>query len=144
YYLSAQSANDKLLKKLNETIANTNRYDADKYGRIGLIKDEFAKSGNKSLSAKYEFYKALFEEYKEFKFDTAFIYVKQLEEIASGLDEPFKIAESKIKLSFVLLSAGMYGEADDIMKQINIKDQPDSLKAEFYLARGRYYYDVAD
>ncbi len=143
-HLIAQPSNDNLLKELSNTIDQSQLYDSRKLERIESIRNTFIKSGNGNPSSRYDFYLALYEEYKIFRFDTAFVYAKKLEEIALMYGEPYKIAQSRIRLAFVLLSAGMYGEADDVMKQIPIAGQPDSLKADYYLLRGRYYYDLAD
>lgn len=49
-----------------------------------------------------------------------------------------------MRLSFILLSAGMFKETFDSLHEIAIKDQPDSIKAEYYFLMSRYYYDLAD
>jgi hypothetical protein len=143
-HLFAQPGDNTLLKQLDNNIDSTRFYDAGKYNRIGNIRQSFDQADDKGLTAQYNYYLHLYDEYKIFKFDTAFIYVKKLEATAVSLNDPFRIAQSKINLSFVLLSAGMFKEADEILNKIDIHDQPDSLKAAYYLLRGRYYYDLAD
>lgn len=142
--LFGQSGSEALLERLDQTIDSAAIYDAAKYSRIEKIKDAFNSNSDKGLPVQYDYYLSLYEEYKIFKFDTAFQCSKGMEEIAFSLNDPFKIAESKINLSFVLLSAGMYKEADEVLNKIDIHGQPDSLKASYYLLRGRYYYDLAD
>lgn len=142
--LFAQTANEKLLKELTSVIDLSHQYDSKKHERIEQVRQNFNKSNDKSDLAYYNFYLAIYEEYKIFKFDTAFVYAKKLEQIALKNKDAYKIVQSRTKLAFVLLSAGMYGEAEEIMKQIPVTGQPDSLKADYYLLKGRYYYDLAD
>ncbi len=133
-----------ILYELNTTIGNTRQYDTKKNQTIQSLKNNFEASKDKSLPAQYNHYLMLYEAYKIFRFDTAFLYAKKLEEIGLSLNDTIKIAQAKTKLAFVLLSAGMYGETNEVIKQINITRLPDSLKAAYYLLRGRYYYDAAD
>ncbi len=143
---SSFAQNDKsvVLDELDKTIVNAGRYDAQKFSNIRELQKALNEAAGSSLSKQYALCSALYEEYKIFKFDTAFLYAKKLDSIASAINDPFKIAQAKTKLAFVLLSAGMYGEINEVINGINIQGQPDSLKAEYYLLRGRYYYDVAD
>lgn len=142
--LFAQTERDSLINALNRAIDSSRHYDARKLAIIESIKKDHEASADRAPAAQYDYYLKLYEEYKIFKFDAAFRYAKKLEEIAPSLNDPFKSAQAGIKLSFVLLSAGMYKEADEVMNKIGMRLQPDSLKAEYYLTRGRYYYDLAD
>jgi tetratricopeptide (TPR) repeat protein len=92
----------------------------------------------------YAYYLNLYEEYKIFNFDSAFFYARKISAIANSRNDRFLIAHSKNKLFFVLLSAGMFKEASDISAEIDLNGQPDSVKAEYYSLKGRYYYDLAD
>jgi hypothetical protein len=133
-----------ILNELNTTIDNARKFDDKKKETIQFLKNNFETSKDKSQLVRYNYYLSLYESYKIFRFDTAFLYAKKLEEIAINLNDTIKAAQAKTKLAFVLLSAGMYGETNEVIKQINITRLPDSIKAEYYLLRGRYYYDVAD
>lgn len=142
--LFSQPSTESLLKELSLTIDQSPQFDARKLEDIEQIKTSYHKAANTSNEARYDYYLALYEAYKIFRFDTAFFYAKKMEALAFAFDDTYKIAQSKINTAFVLLSAGMYGEADEVMNQVSITEQPDSLKAEYFLLRGRYYYDLAD
>lgn len=144
YNLYAQPETDALLKELNSTISQSHIYDARKLEKIEKITTAFTRAGYFGPESYYNYYLNLYEEFKIFRFDSAFTYAKKMEEIALSFNEPERIAQSRIRIAFVLLSAGMYGEADDVLKQVPVAGQPDSLKAEYFLLRGRYYYDLAD
>lgn len=140
---SGQTKNS-LYDSLYRTIEKTNSYDALKKERIASIEKDYKGSINKSLTSQFDFNLRLYEEYKLYRFDSAFIYAANLEKIASAINDSVKITQAKIKLSFVLVSAGLYKEADDVMKAINITGLPPGMMAEYYLLKARYYYDLQD
>jgi tetratricopeptide (TPR) repeat protein len=139
-----QSGSDALLAALTRIIDSAQIYDAQKVQRIQNIQSSFAAAKDTAASAQYDYYLDLYEEYKIYKFDTAFLYAKRLEAIAQLMNDPVRTAESKTKLAFILLSAGMYKEAEEVLQQIPIANQPDSVKAAYFLTRGRFYYDLSD
>jgi tetratricopeptide (TPR) repeat protein len=136
--------NDSLLNELNKTINNTKLYDGKKREDIAVIKNSFNDSQNSSLPLKYEFYQKLYEEYKYFRFDTAYIYALKMQQTAFALGDPSRITESNINLFFVLVSAGMFNEASDLIRKINITGQADRVKANYFSLKARYYFDLAD
>ncbi|HYH16692.1 MAG TPA: tetratricopeptide repeat protein, partial [Flavisolibacter sp.] len=133
---------DSLFNKLDKAIAATDRIDADKLKKIEDIRRSLIPQHN--LIVQFNLYSKLYEEYKLFNFDSAFNAAKKLEDIATQLNDASRIIASKNKLSFVLLSAGLYKEAYDYLSTINVAGHPDSIKAEFYTSLGRYYYDLSD
>jgi tetratricopeptide (TPR) repeat protein len=139
-----QSGNANILHILNQTIDSALYFDSLKRQRIEKFKSAYASYADTIQPVQYVYYETLYEEFKIFSFDTAFLYAKRLEEIAHKINDPIKIAESKTKLAFILLSAGMYKEADEVLQSIQIQNQPDTLKADYFLTRGRFYYDLAD
>ncbi|MBC7934455.1 MAG: tetratricopeptide repeat protein [Rhizobacter sp.] len=147
--IEAQGGRETLLQELDKTISESGVYDALKHENIQKIKNFYAPvingpAGNNKLAVQYDYYQALYEEYKIFRFDTAYLYAKQLEDIGTQLKDADKIMPAKIKLMFVLVSAGMFNEASEVLKEIDISRQPDSVKANYYSLKARYYYDLAD
>lgn len=140
----SQSGSDDLLAKLSGVIDSAQYYDSQKTRRIADIKSAYTSRNDTSLPIQYNYYLHLYGEYRIFNFDTAFLFAKKLESIAQQMNDPVRVAASKIKLAFILLSAGMYKEAEEVLQSISIQNQPDSLKAEYFLTRGRFYYDLAD
>lgn len=140
----SQSGSEALLAALTRVIDSTAYFDAQKRQSIENIKLAYAARQDTSLFNQYHYYSNLYNEYRIFNFDTAFSYAKKLEGLAQQLTDPVKIAESKTKLAFILLSAGMYKETEEVLQNIPIQNQPDSLKAVYFLTHGRFYYDLAD
>ncbi len=64
-------------------------------------------------------------------------------QIAMSEKEEGLIRASKLKFAFIMLSTGLYRETFDTLQSIkNINNTPDSVKAEYFLLLGRYYYDA--
>jgi len=135
---------DSLLNELIKAINDSKLYDAGKLESIQRIEKSFKNSINYSLSQQYDFYQKLYEEYKIFRFDTAYVYAGKMEEIASALKDTSKITQSRINILFVLVSAGMFKEAAELVNEINIAGQPDNIKANYFSLKARYYFDLAD
>ena len=60
------------------------------------------------------------------------------------LKDPVKIAFSRIKFGFILLSSGMFKEAFDSLKIVNVKLLDGNARKEYYFLTARTYYDVSD
>lgn len=141
---NAKPGSDGLLVELNRAIARTATYDAQKRERIEQARRALDAAGAPSLPAQYDVYLKLYEEYKIFRFDTAFLYTEKLEQLAAALRDPSRQAQARMKRAFVLVSAGLFREAGEVILPIAVAGLPDSLKAEYYFLKGRYYYDLAD
>ena len=138
----AQSGSDTLMKALNKAIQQADTYDRQKLQRIDRIKTLYREA--KTLPQQYAATLQLYEEYKVYKFDSAFTYASNLENMAAAMNDSIKIAASKNKLAFILLSAGKFKEAFEYLEAVHPAQQTDSIKGEYYLLMGRYYNDLAD
>jgi hypothetical protein len=138
-----QPAIDQLLKELEQAKELSPQYDQQKQRTIDSLKSTLRHKTNHR-----DYFNTcllLYEEYKSFKYDSAYRYADILQFLATRiLDDPFLIQQAKLKLGFSLLSAGLFKEASDLIETISIATMPDSLKTEYYLTMGRLYYDLAD
>jgi hypothetical protein len=140
--LPARSERDSLLGRLDKAIADMKGYDLEKLKAIDSIRALYNQAGNDA--ERYVQALQLYEQYKIFKFDSAFTYARVIERIAEQLgNEQMKVA-ARNKLAFITLSAGKFREAQEYLQSIDPSRQPDSVKAEYYALVGRYYYDIAD
>ena len=142
--LYGRPVTDTLLVALTKAINNSKSYDDAKLGDIQRIKSSFNDEPGSPAELRYSYYQRLYEEYKLFKFDTAYIYAAKMHEIATSLKDVSKLGQSRINLLFVLVSAGMFKEAAELMNEIDMTPQPDSTRAGYFALKARYYYDLAD
>ncbi|WP_245681325.1 DUF6377 domain-containing protein [Arcticibacter eurypsychrophilus] len=135
---------DQSLARLNKNIARKNQYDDQKLARITSLEKSLKSRSNQNLVSKYAIYSKLYDEYKSFNYDKAFFYAHRMQESGQKLNDPVKMATGKIKLGFVLLSAGMFKETFDSLKTVQVGILPDSTKKDFYYLNAHTYYDLAD
>ena len=134
---------DSLLRELNKAMAGSAAYDSIKLRHIDSIKRSLVTAPD-DPALRYNIYRQLYNAYKVFNFDSAFVYARQLEQLAAQLKDPVLITDSKVKLGYVLLSSGMFTETLAFINTFNASGAPDSLKIEFYLMKSRLYFDLAD
>lgn len=142
--LLAQGTPSATLRTLNEAIAQAPRYDAVKRQRIQALQTTLARTPAAALQERFAVCGQLYDEYKVFNYDSAYRYARTLQTLATQLQDPARVTFARIKLSFILLSSGMFKETYDSLSLVHIDDAPDSLRAEYYTLLARYYYDLAD
>jgi hypothetical protein len=135
---------DSLLVKLNTELDKKKGYDAAKIQRIEKLQHDLNDSDNPSLNFKYRIYLSLYQEYRSFNYDKAFYYAQKLQQVGYLLKDPAKIAYSRIKFGFILLSSGMFKETFDSLKIVNVKLLDANARQEYYFLIARTYYDLAD
>lgn len=131
-----------LLDQLNKAITQAPAIDLKKQDIITGIKKKLQE--NRDPLSQYNTCLQLYEEYKSFKYDSAYHYAAQLQGFAQQLNDRTRMELAKLKIGFSLVSAGLFKEAGDSLTRIRIEELPDSLKMEYYQVMGRYYYDLAD
>jgi len=134
---------DSMFVELDKYIVQSNYFMNLKEKKIHKIKNELQTTSNVSFEQLHH-YAALFEEYKSYKYDSAYVYAIKTLDIASKLKDPGKIVEAKVRLVFCFLSSGLFKEAFDIVKDSDIDDLSASVKLDYYKIMARLYYDMAD
>ena len=128
-FLSCSGRNeqiDSILQELDRTIDSRWRYEQEKLQKIDRLKEELAKTDEPLV--RMEYYSALFDQYKNYQYDSAFVYAKLLEQSAVG---EYK-AKAQIALLHCFKSVGFFYEAVEVIKAFNPQGVPPSLCAEFY------------
>jgi hypothetical protein len=127
------------LSELDKAIQMSSSYDKAKEKNIATIKSANAHASGDQL---FQTYSNLYEEYKVYNYDSAFSYGQKLLNLAYEIHDPSLVNCSRIKLGFILLSAGLFKEALDTLQMIKLQNLP--CKAEYYTLLARCYYDLAD
>jgi hypothetical protein len=137
----AKSGADSLLNQLNVTLEKRNTFLNEKLQRIELLKQNVRGA---QPNDRFDLYLKIYDEYKSFIYDSAFRYARKLQDIAYAMHDFQKIANSKIKLSFVLVSSGLFNEALDTLRTLRSAKLPEKLRAEYYALMARTSYDLSD
>ncbi len=138
----ASDEEDQSLKELDNYIGQRDYYIQLRENRINTLKQKVASINNDTK--RFEIYSSLFDEYKSYKYDSAFVYAQKSLATAQKLSDTNKITEAKTQMAFCYLSSGLFKEASDIMNSIDIKNSPVNIKRDYYVLLARLYYDMAD
>src|SRR5690606_33593312 len=85
-----------------------------------------------SETDRYDLYHRIFEEYKGINFDSAFTYTNILQEQALLSGEAAKIEGAKLNQAFILLSAGMFKETQEIVDDVDITQLAEVDVVDYY------------
>lgn len=138
----ANASTDSLLLRLDQALAKKKEYTQKKLNVIIDLKKSLSSAG--SVKTQYEFRRRIFEEYKEISFDSSLTYANILQDEAIKLKDAVKIEEAKINHAFILLSAGMFTEAKEVVDRIDTKQLDKDSKVNYFILKARYYYDLCD
>ncbi|TSD66071.1 tetratricopeptide repeat protein [Inquilinus sp. KBS0705] len=134
---------DSLLTVLKTEIARKNIYDNAKKARIQKLKQLQHSLSKTDYSRQYDVSLKLYDEYKSYQYDSAYVYVNKLKNISLSMNDMARAYYSQIKLGFILLSSGMFKETFDSMRMVNVKMLTDSMKVEYYFIMYRCNSDLA-
>ena len=139
----AMTGSDSLLLRLDKIIDNREYFVEQKQAKIDKIKRDFLQNKDQGeVTNLFEYFNALSMEFQTFIFDTAFFYSCKLIDVAYQSNDPDKIVRSKTELANILISAGIFSEAMDTMKSINLSLAKKRTKAEYYSVLSRGYFDM--
>ncbi|WP_431242145.1 hypothetical protein ACQ9BO_19760 [Flavobacterium sp. P21] len=144
FSLAAKETNP-VLEELDKTLLKKDVYLKQKYRKIEALKRNVSKyTVSQNSEGLYNTYMSLFDEYKSFKYDSAYYYLEEAKIKAIVLKDPKFLAKSRIKEGFVLLSSGLFKEAIDTLNVIDDHKLDIKNKFEYYNIKARAYYDLAD
>ena len=138
--VSGNGAKD-MLKELDRTIVNRNRYIKEKEARMAGIKAELVDSGDKT--EEFNMYDQLFDEYKYYQYDSAYVYARKLEKIAEMTSVKSDMAIAESALLFCFKSVGFFNEATDIIRDFNTDGVPDDLLVDYYILCAETYQNLS-
>jgi len=124
------------LQLLDRELARKTQYDANKINRILMIH-----AGN---LPRYEQLELLFDEYKSYNYDTAYIYTTKLLDEAQMMGSRERTDEARLKQAFIYLSSGLFHESLTVFESITPKLLDPSNRDDYYTNYARLYYDMGD
>jgi len=143
YVFAKANPADRLLGELNQALAHKKEYDAQRLNRIAALTADYA-SLEVNDNTKFELGLRIYDEYKAFKYDSAFAYCQKITRLAEQLKSPEKIEVAKLKLAFVLLSSGLFKETFETLDRIGPRRLTEADKHSFYFLNARAYSDLGD
>ncbi|HEY4326873.1 MAG TPA: DUF6377 domain-containing protein [Mucilaginibacter sp.] len=144
YYAFSSVKTDSLLTVLKTELSQRTKYDDQKESHIKKLKENLTAASKKDYNLQYDICRDLFEEYKVYQFDSAYVYIQKLLYISNLTRDVSREYDSRIKLGFILVSSGMFKESFDCLDKIDTRKLNDSSKLEYYGLKARAYADLAD
>jgi hypothetical protein len=141
--MSIGAGTDSLLLALKKEIGRKNTYDEEKQDRITRLKKLQQITSKYDYSKQYDLCVKLYDEYKSYQYDSAYVYVNKLKDMSVAMNDMSRAYYSQIKLGFILLSSGMFKETFDSMRKVDPKVLNDSMKVEYYFIMYRCNSDLA-
>ena len=136
-------AADSLLTELNAVLARKKNYDGQRLNRISVLTADFV-SAEVSDNTRFDLGLRIYDEYKAFKYDSAFVYCLKITRLAGQLNNPEKVEVAKLKLAFVLLSSGLFKETFDTLESIRSGLLNEADQQSYYFLQARAYSDLGD
>ena len=143
-FVCAQSYPNANIIELDSVISKRDIYTDEKIERINAIHNSLSFINPMDAETRYNIYLKLYNEYRTFHYDSAFLYVKKLQNLAYQLQDQQKISQSKMQTGFILLSSGMFKETFDTLRTVKVHALSDTLKFEYYSLMGTAYYNLGD
>ncbi|HZY35487.1 MAG TPA: DUF6377 domain-containing protein [Mucilaginibacter sp.] len=134
---------DSLLAVLKTELAKEKAYDNQKELRIVALKQQLATVQQNDYNTQYTLCSKLYEEYKVFQFDSAYVYTQKLINISQQTKNAAHLNESRIKVGFLLLSSGMFKETFECLNSVNTAVLDNENKLQYYSIKSRAFSDLA-
>lgn len=138
--LFAQSKVDEVLDRLDSKIKEQYIYKVEKERRINALK--FNLSNTEDTNQKYTISQNIFEEYKAYQYDSAYLYAIKSLNFAKQSGDINNIAQANCDLLFCYSTVGFFKEAEDIVANFSYKGVSNRVMVNFYEGNFRYYNNL--
>lgn len=141
-YSRGDSTLDSLLYVLDSTIEEYETYVSRRETRIRHLETLVEETAPGSIE-RYDLNSRLYKEYKAFICDSAIHYLNENIRIADSLHDTEREVESRLKLSLLLSSTGMYTESIDILNTVERRYVSSSILAAYYTCFEHVYGELS-
>ena len=114
---------DSLIRIYDKLIETGNIHIRERQQRIDNLVNKLNRQQH-SPNNKYILYQKIYEEYRPYISDSAIAYLNRCITTAEQLGDSNLVTDSKLKLSYLLASIGLYKESADILATIREADLP--------------------
>lgn len=138
--LYSQCRIDSILNVLDREITNRIIYYTKKENKINELK--LSLSNISSDSEKFSLNNKIYDEYKSYQYDSAYVYAINTKLLAQKLNSPELQIISNCNLLFCFMSSGLFKEAVDIVNITNVNGVSNESKSSYYSECARLYSDL--
>jgi hypothetical protein len=134
---------DSLLSKLKYEFSRKEYYDRQKEDRINNLRKAYLGLKADNTAGQFDGCRQLYEEYKSYKYDSAYVYASRMYTLSLNSHDRVKENYSKMKMGFILLSAGKYKEAFSLIETIDHTSFDEPAMENYYAVMTRANFDLA-
>jgi uncharacterized protein YoxC len=128
----ARAEVEAIIDSLDRTIDQKQQFEKQKEKEIDLLKQWLQESS--SAQETFDLNTRLYDAYRKYQIDSAIIYAEKALTIAQDLKASENIYHTSFQLAMLYSSAGMFREAEAILRNINKKQVPENILSEYYNA----------
>lgn len=132
---------DSLLIVLDNVLESSKTFSGEREMRINTLKGKIA-SSSVSDEVRYQINESLYMEYKSYICDSAIFYLNKNIDLGIKMKDERRVANSRIMLSHLLSSSGMYMEAIDVLKFVNRQSLKGEDLVNYYVAYDHVYGEL--
>ena len=125
-------------QQLDEAIKHTEQYTQEREQRI--TKHRTALEVTKDPAGQYELCYRLYEEFQPYMNDSAIYYIDQCIALAEKMGDHISAEQCQLQLAFQCTESGMYNEAMDILRAIDVTQISDAKNRQKYYSTISHLY----
>ncbi len=125
-------------QQLDEAIKHTDQYIQEREQRI--TKHRMALEVTKDPAGRYELCHRLYEEFQPYMNDSAIYYIDQCIALAEKMGDHIRAEQCQLQLAFQCTESGMYNEAMDILRAIDVTQISDAKNRQKYYSTISHLY----
>lgn len=131
------------LSKLDIVVKQKVDFETNKNKKIKNLKTELQKTSPKNIEALSRLYSTLFDEYKSYCFDSAFVYAKKLSLLAKLENRQDFDFSAKMMFAYATNSAGLFMESMSYLDSVDSLNISSVQKEILYSSYSKLYLDMA-
>ncbi|SEM62936.1 hypothetical protein SAMN05192574_101242 [Mucilaginibacter gossypiicola] len=139
----ANAKTDSLLKVLKQEIANRINYDTRQEEQIDKLRKQLKSLPAEYSEARYLATQQLFEAFRDYRYDSTFVYAQRLIELSRQSKNSARLAENRLRLGTTLIASGMFKETFDCLREISPALLNTGSKKQYYILYSWAYSDLA-
>ncbi len=138
--IEAQNRVDKVLGDLDRKIEERYLYKVEKDRRIDALKFNF--NNSEDILQESTLCHELFEEYKTYQYDSAYLYALRMREYALESGNVNLVAQSHSDLLYCYSTAGFFKEGAEVIRDFSEEALSPQIISNFYRGCIRYYFNL--
>ena len=130
------------IQDLDRAIESSSEYQAVRENRIASKKKALEKTAD--TDSLFWGYADLFNEYSFYQVDSALAYSFAMQQLAEGMDDPYKKLLARLNVIEEYIQEGMYVDAKELLEDIPRASVPDNLLESYYYKFNALYEALSD